>query len=469
MQFCVALLAGCASYQAAPLSPAQNAAAIEARSLDDARLHKFIAAELGASDPAPGWDLARLTLAALYYHPDLDIARAGLEAARAAVTTAGQRPNPTLDLTAVFGTGAAAGAITAGAAPLTIGPVVNFVIETADKRQYRTARAQHLDAAARDNIATASWQVRGRVRGALMDLWAAEHRLALRRHRLALQDELVGLLQGRLAAGAASSLEIARERIRRAQVALALREADSARQDARARLATAIGIPLAALDRVKLSFAAFEQPASLPAGFASGALRRQALTRRSDVAAALARYEAAQSALQLAVARQYPNVTLGPGYQYDFGVNKYLFGPSLTLPIFNHNEGPIAEALAARHLAAARFTALQAGIIGAIDRAAANYRSANTTRAAARSLLDDARRRALGMRHAFAAGEADRPTLVAAELELGAAELARFDAIVTQREALGSVEDALQYPLFEPAAHIAAPEKDPRLSASPAT
>lgn len=166
-----ALVSGCASAPPAPLSPAQNAAALEARSLGDARLQKFIAAELDETAPAAPWDLARLTLAALYFHPDLDIARARLAGARAAMTTAGQRPNPRLDFAAVFGTSAATDAIPAGAAPLTIGPVINFVIETFGKREYRTARAARLAEAARDDLAAAAWQVRGRVRGALMEIW----------------------------------------------------------------------------------------------------------------------------------------------------------------------------------------------------------------------------------------------------------------------------------------------------------
>ena len=85
--------------------------------------------------------LARLTLAALYYHADLDIARADLAAAKAGVTIAGERPNPTLNLTALVATNAVAGAITPGAAPLEIGPVIDFVLETADKREYRSAGA----------------------------------------------------------------------------------------------------------------------------------------------------------------------------------------------------------------------------------------------------------------------------------------------------------------------------------------
>jgi len=340
----IALLPGCASYRPAPISPVRNAAAIEARSLGDGRLQKFVAAELGPSEPAAAWDLARLTLAALYYHPDLDIARARLGSARAAVLTARQRPNPVLDTAAAFGTSAAAGAIPAGAAPLTIGPVINLIIETFDKRAYRTARARHLAESARWDLATAGWHLRAGIRNALLDLWAAQARRRLMFRRLALQNDLVALLERRFAAGAASSLDVARERILRARLALSVRDVERALADARAQLATAIGIRLSALDGVALSFDAFDRPAAAPAGFSAGELRRRALTRRSDVAAALEAYEAAQSAAQLAIASQYPDVVLSPGYKYDLGVDKYTLGPSLVLPIFNQNQGAIALA-----------------------------------------------------------------------------------------------------------------------------
>ena len=468
MLACVAMVLGCARYEPAPIMPAQSAAAFEARSLGDARLRKFIAAALGPTVAGNStWDLGRLTLAALYYHPDLDLARAKLATARAGAVTASQRPNPTLDVAAVFGTSAAAAAIPAGAAPITAGALINFVIEGFDKREYRTAKARHLVEAAREDLATAAWVVRGRVRAALLDLWAEQRRLLLMRRRLALQDELVGLLESRLAAGAAAALEVARERLSRAQLMLSLRDTERTLADAGARLASAVGVPLAALDGLSLEFDAFDHPAAPTAGVAAGELRRRALTGRSDVAAALAAYEAAQSAVQLAIAEQYPNVTLGPGYQYDFGVNKYLLGPSVTLPIFNRNEGPIAEAIAAQREAAARFDALQAGIIGAIDRAAADAAAASAAVMTGDALVAAARRRAAQVQQSFAAGQVDRPTLLASGLEHAAAELSRFDAVVAHRRALGNLEDALHHPLFEPAAPLLVPEEDPRHPAEP--
>ena len=81
-------------------------------------------------------------------------------------------------------------------------------------------------------------------------------------------------------------------------------------------------MPLAALDRV-----VFDDPLARPRPAVTveelADARRESLRSRSDVLAALARYEATQTALQLEVARQYPDFHVGPGYQYDLGENKW--------------------------------------------------------------------------------------------------------------------------------------------------
>jgi len=438
----VACLSGCAEYHPRPISPAASAAAIEARSLHDARLRRLIAATDGAAPRQ--WGLSQLTLAALYFHPSLDVARAKLAEAKAGVVTAKQFPNPSLNFEEI-----SYNATVAAPSPWTIAPVINFLIETAGKRGTRTAEAQALEKAARDDLATAAWQVRGDVRNALLDMWAAQRRRALLGRRLALQNQLVRLLEDRLAAGQASALDVARERANRNQASLDY--SDMARQEveARARLAGAIGVPLQALDGVDFSFAALDRPK--PPALAIGALRRQALQGRSDIRAMLAQYAAAESALKLQTANQYPNITLTPGYAYDAGSNKYMLFPSTDLPIFNQNQGPIAEAVAKRREVAARFVALQARIIAATDGAAAGYRAAAKVVRAADSLLAGEKDRARRVSRSFQAGQIDRPALIAAEIEEAKAAESRFNAVVQQRRALGAVEDALQHTFFGPA------------------
>src|SRR5206468_6717230 len=99
--------------------------------------------------------------------------------------------------------------------------------------------------------------------------------------------------------------------------------------------------------------------------------RRESLHARSDILAALAKYHAAQSALELEIAKQVPDFHLGPGYQYDQGPNKWTLAISFELPVFHRNEAAIAEALARRVEAAAQFTLVQSQAIAAIDAAVA--------------------------------------------------------------------------------------------------
>src|SRR5205807_5738299 len=117
-------------------------------------------------------------------------------------------------------------------------------------------------------------------------------------------------------AGAISAFELMQARIASDTSRLALRDAERQSAEARSQLANAIGVPLAALDAAPISFSNFTgSPNAIPVGDA----RRQALLNRADILGALADYAASQSALQLEIAKQYPDVHLSPGYEFDQG------------------------------------------------------------------------------------------------------------------------------------------------------
>src|ERR1041385_3749048 len=106
------LLAGCTRFVPKPISPAHNAAKLEARQLDDNGLKEFLEDNLGHSMerwPIESWDARTLIFTAFYFHPSLEVARAQLRVAQAGVRTAGGRPNPTLNLTPGYDFSAANG------------------------------------------------------------------------------------------------------------------------------------------------------------------------------------------------------------------------------------------------------------------------------------------------------------------------------------------------------------------------
>lgn len=430
---------GCATFHPKPIFPSETASAFEARRLDDPGLKAFIEANLHreiAPWPPASWDFTLLTLAAFYYHPEMEVARARLARAEAATITAGERPNPNAGFTPTYDLNPAAGFL-----PWTLGFTLDLPIETAGKRGYRIAEARYLANSARLNVAATAWQVRSRIRSSLLDLYGAGLNQELLAKQQAAQNQTVKLLEDRLKAGENSLFEVQIVRVAATQTALQFREAQKQSAQARVRLADALGVPVSALAHVGWSFALFDRR---PAPEDAGALHREALLHRPDVLGALAEYDASQAALQLEIAKQYPDIRLGPGYAWDQGENKFTLGVSLTLPVFNRNQGPIAEAEAQRRQAAAAFTALQARVIGEVDRAFAGYRDALSKLETAEALATAQQKRMQSMQESFDAGAADRLELLQAELELHAGELARTAALIETQQALGLLEDAMQ-------------------------
>jgi outer membrane protein TolC len=161
----------------------------------------------------------------------------------------------------------------------------------------------------------------------------------------------------------------------------------------------------------------------------------------------LADYAASQSALQLEIAKQYPDIRLGPGYEYDQGLHKWGLSVATDfLPVFTRNQGPIAEAEAKRAEAAARFLALQVQVIGDIDRAVATLASSQSQVRQIEVLLETQRQHVQAVERMVQAGAADQYELRSAQLEAATTEVARLDALVKVQQALSQLEDAMQYP-----------------------
>lgn len=438
------LSTGCASYRPKPVLPGETLSRFESRTLANPGLREYIRRNRILEPPRwppKEWNLSLLTLAAFYYHPDLDVARTERDVEKAKVARAGERPNPRLSFTPAYNSDAAS-----GVSPWILGLVLSFPIETAGRRGHRVEEAQHLLDAARLHIAEVAWRVRSRLRASLLELYRLTQAEAILKKRLEVAAKLLQAREQRLAAGEASRLEVEMARAALVQSDLSLGQARTQAAEERARLAQVLGVPLAALDEVKLSFDSLSRPPAA-ADIPSAAVQRQALTNRTDILAALARYAASQSSLQLEIARQYPDLQIGPGYQWDQSAEKWSLGLSLTLPVFHRNQGRIEEAKARRRMVAARFVALQAKVIGELDRALAGYRATLAELGIARSLAAVQRSREGALTKRIEAGYTDRVTLYDARLETLSAEDAELSALVRAQQALGALENAVERPL----------------------
>jgi outer membrane protein, heavy metal efflux system len=431
-------LGGCVRFHDQPLVAEKSGADFSARTLSDVGLKTYLEANRVTGDwPRVTWDFNALTLAAFYYQPSLDVARAQWGVATAGKTTAAERPNPTLSVVPGYNT------TTAIPSPWLVTPSLDIPIETVGKRGYRIAQAQQLSEVARLNIASVAWQVRSAVRRSLVNLDAAQTLEALLQEQQKIQTENLRLLEQQLQAGAISAFELSQARVAADSTRLALHDAERQSAEARVQLAQAIGVPTAAIEGVEISFDSLR---TMPAEVAPAASRRQALLNRADVLGALAEYAASQAALQLEIAKQYPDIHLSPGYEYDQGDNKWSLGLSVTLPVLNHNQGAIAEAQARRTEAAAKFNALQAGVLAEIDLAVAGYRAALQKQADADVMLANLQSQEKSARARLDAGDISKSELAALQLQFSAGALAQQEALTQARQAKGQLEDALQSP-----------------------
>ena len=442
------LLAGCAHFKSQPISPEKSAAQLESRRLDDAGLKKFLEQNTGGelkTWPLDKWGLNSLTLVAFYFHPGLEVARAQWRLAEAGIKTAGGRPNPTLSVTPTYNTSTLI--------PSPWAPAVNLdvPIETMGKRSKRIAAAEKVSESARFSFISAAWQIRSGVRVSLLDFKMAGRRAELLQKQFAAQSQIVKRLQQRFDAGAISRAELTPPQIALNKTQMDLSDAQSKRAGARSRLAEALGLSAAALDGGEFDFDFSTRPVEQ---LTSAEARRVALISRPDILAALADYAAAEAEVRLEIAKQYPDVHLNPGYQFDQGDNKWSLGLTVELPILNQNQGAIAEAEARRKLSAAKFIALQAQVIGEIDRAVAGWRVAQAQLSAGGELLAAQQQQEKSAEAQVQAGAADELDLLNAQLEFNSAALVQLDSEIKSQSALGALEDALQRPADSIAAVI---------------
>lgn len=446
------LLAACASYQPAPLDPAASAQRFNSRRLDspEVRAHIIELLPQTAADPwpPPAWDRAELLAAALLLNPKLAVARAQVEAAIAHETTAGQTPNPELTLQSEYARDEPH--------PWLYGFSLDLLLRSPTRRQLDVDLARFETSAARWQLMDSAWAVRRSLVAASSDRQAAMQRLMLLDRLAAAQDRLIAFEQQRVAAGEDAADELLTASQARIEIEQQRAQARSDAAAALAALAAAIGVAPAALDEVALTWADWggPQPAS-PAMLQSSS--EQALRARSDLAAAIDDYAAAETRLHQAVVRQYPQFQLSPGYYWDHGIAKFPFDVGFTLPLFNRSEGEIAEARAARELAAQRMLALQAEIIGNIAAAERGERVALASVEAAERGLDAARRQrdnsALSLRLGGIAATED----TAAEILALRSELEVVQMRAQLQAARNTLEDALHAPLSGPELELANP------------
>jgi outer membrane protein TolC len=434
----------CVHYASQPVDPTESSRAFQSRKLGDPDVIEAVASVLPPEEAtgvhAGVWGQSALLVAAMRMNPKLAEARAHVKEMTNAVVTANSLPNVTVGLGGEYNLSQAA------ESPWLWSISTDFLLDAVLQRNLRDELAQTQVRGARLDYAEAIWAVRKEVRTSLLAAVLAEKREAVLAAAEQDREQLAQMIRRRHAVGEASAteqlqVELEASRSRAARIG-AHRDATAAR----AQLANAVGLPVAALDGVRLQWTDLQLPV-LPSDARLDELRQQALLSRSDLERAIADYQSRETELHQQIRAQYPQMSIGPGYMWDHGIRKATLGMSFSMPMFSRNRGPIGEAEAKRAAAGEHLLLVQATAINEIDAAQRAYRDALETLAAAVEQTAATKSLAASTARAVGLGSEDRVALATARVAASTDELALIDAIERMQQALGQWEDAVRTPL----------------------
>ena len=395
-----AALSACVHYEPKPVAPERFAAGYDAR-------------QLAPLPPGATWSDAALLQAAIANSSAVREAETNYRAARAAAKASRTPPPITLLLIAEYSRDAG------GTTPWLYNGMATIPLDYGAKRSAVVhARIQRL-AAERETL-------------------LAQQAVQLRRDRAQKLELRIRSGEDARPAGITAAVELAAAE-RRVQDLINLRvQADAA-------LAKALGVPVAAVQPIMLE--SLPNTVMPPSPQDLAVWRQEASLRRRDVLRAVADYDVAEQGLRLEVAKQYPDVQLGPSYTFERGQHKIPFDLTLVLPPRDLNKANIQSAEAKRALAGAKLDTVQAAVLTGVDQTSAAL--VGDVAGLDRALNQDlplARRADTAARKALAAGELDRTDQEAAQAAALDAEITGLDAWRTAWLAVADLEDALRRP-----------------------
>jgi outer membrane protein TolC len=386
------------------------------------------------------WDRAGLLSLALKQNPGLAVAHAEIQAAMAHEITAAELPNPDLTLQSEYARH--------DPHPWLYGISLNWLLRSGERRRLDTEIARLDTSNARLQLMDHAWSVRRALAAALSDWESARQRASLLERLAAAQDRLIELEQRRIKAGEDAPSELILIQQARIQIEQQVAELRTAANASQAAIARALGVPSQALDGLRFEWLDWGEPPAVEDAKRQQ-LREQALLSRADLGVAIGEYAAAEAKLRLAIAHQYPQFTLSPGYYWDHGIAKFPFDVGFTLPL-NGNRGEIAEARAGRELAGQRLLALQADIYGEIEAAEREERIARQSADAAQRRLVSAQRQVQQADLALRLGAADAQEQLGAQILAAQAELEVLQTRAQLQVSRNNLEDVLRAPLSGP-------------------
>lgn len=449
------LVSGCVSYSPDPLVAEEELAALRSVVLDDLVIEHAVPGdgpvpELASFDPTDGLGEDEVVAVALTLNPGLRARRLEIGEAEALLIGAGLLPNPEIGVTWRTGIGGADGhSVDADLLMDLLQPWQRKAREAVAGAHIETVRAE---------IVADEWRLVREARIRLLDVNSAVQIAAMLDEAVGIRTRMLDLARRSRDAGEGTDLDVSAAELELAEMRRDQRFAQAEVAVARRNLNALLGLPpeyelhLTGLG-ARAAVTVFSDPSNEE-------LEHRVLAGRHELRALEAAYEKAEQQLRLAVLGQYPSLELGLGFERESEGDKFL-GPAagIELPIFDRNQGEIAERLAARDRARATYVATLHRLRAEAYEARARLRTAREEiDAQDRDVLPRVRRNQDLVEGAFRAGELRVLDWVTAQQRALGARRTYLETLLRYQRSVIEIEAATGMPLSQPVS--ASPESD---------
>ena len=450
LQLCVV---GCAKekYIAKPINQAQIVNQLINKDIASAEFQAYLLDQgyLPSQLPFSSWGLDELTNCALFHHTKLNVAKAQLALANAQMDTANFRQTPIINSEI-----ARSNQKNNDIKPWALGLNVQIPIETTNKRAIRVEEARFLAEAAKLDVADIAWQLRSQIAKDLLRYYQHIAHIKVLKHELDTQTKIVKLLQKRLDLGAISNTDLGSANATLQKTRIALLEEQARWAEIRANLAEDVGLTTEKFDAISLKPLDMDETLSAYRSWINDAvkfknLQADALLNRIDVRRSLAKYSAAEAKIKLEVAMQTPDISLSPGYAFEFGDSVWSLGFSTLLNLLQKNQTLINEATILREIEGAQFEALQASIIATLNQKIVDYQTSIELIKNLNTQLDMQLQHTKKFNKQFEAGLIDRLEVTLNQANGFAIEKQLLSEKHQLLKSLLAIEDVVQKPLIK--------------------
>jgi outer membrane protein TolC len=382
-------------------------------------------------------------------NPELQAARASIGEAEALLITAKTLPNPEI------GVGFGVGVL--GTDGFKLDTDLLFELLKPGEREARQAVASARIAVTRAEVLAKEYEVAAETRQLIFAVLIAEQTIGILDAELALRQQAADLIRGRRDVGEANELDVSAVDLELVEVQRDRRLAQNELEQTRLALNHGLGLPPQTVINLELSGKPLDIP--LLDSVQADELGKMLLSARLDLKAREAAYQVAEDELRLAVTRQYLKLRAGPLYSHD-GDSENFGGvaASVEIPIFDRNQGEIAEETAARDRVRAEYVAdlhrLRSEAASALARVRAARTEIDTQDREVLPLLE--RSQALS-RAAFEARDLTVLDWVTAQQRTLRTRRAYLDTVIAYRGALLDLEALAGFPVWRFAPEIPNP------------